>query len=68
MFLTFERFDFINKFDVDTVGETIGSKIPILVYINKNENREHFSILEKIYHKNKYNFIITHNKLKDEFE
>lgn len=67
-FLNFARFDVINDFSVDVVGETIGSKIPMLVLFDKQKNRETISILEKLHEKIQFNFIIVHNKLKEDFE
>ena len=34
VFLKFAKFEIINKFDVDNVGECIGSNLPMLVYFN----------------------------------
>lgn len=39
-FLNFARFDVINDFSVDIVGETIGSKIPMLILFDESEDRD----------------------------
>lgn len=66
--MNFARFDVINDFSVDIVGETIGSKIPMLVLFDESNNRDFLSILEELHEKIQYNFIIVHNKNKEEFE
>ncbi len=50
-FLKFAKYDFLGNFDVETVGELIGDKMPMLVYFNKNPDRKHLKILEQIYQK-----------------
>lgn len=67
-FLNFARFDVINDFTVDVVGETIGSKIPMLVFFDPSSNRELLGVLEDLHPKIQFNFVIVHNKNKEEFE
>ena len=67
-FLNFARFDVINDFTVDIVGETIGSKIPMLILFDETNNRDFLQTLEELHEKIQYNFIIVHNKNKEEFE
>lgn len=49
IFLKFAKFEIINKFDVDNVGECIGSNLPMLVYFNEDDNREFMKIVDKLY-------------------
>lgn len=36
IFLKFSKFDVVNKFNVDNVGECIGLNLPMLVYFDEN--------------------------------
>lgn len=49
--MNFARFDVINNFSVDIVGETIGSKIPMLILFDDKEDRNLLSVLEEIHEK-----------------
>ena len=68
IFLKFAKFEIINKFDVNNVGECIGQNLPILVYFDKNENREFMKIINNLYSQIQNTFVIMHNKDEEEFE
>ena len=68
VFLKYAKYEAINEFNVELVGESIGAKIPLLVYFDKNTNKDFTEVLEKVYPSIKNNFIIMHNELKTDFE
>lgn len=68
LFLKFVRFDFVNRFTQDLIGEAIGSRIPILVYVDPHNNSRNLGLLEELHTSIKYNFIVLHNRLEESFE
>lgn len=40
----------------------------MLVLFDKNQNRDFYQVLEQLHDKIQFNFIIVHNKMKEEFE
>lgn len=68
IFLKYAKYEAINPFNVELVGESIGAKIPLLVYFDQDINKEHIRVLKSIYPSIKNNFIIMQNRLKTNFE
>lgn len=67
-FLKFVRFDFVNDFTQDLIAEAIGSKIPLLIYVDPDSSSKNLKLLEELHVSIKNNFIVLHNKLAQPFE